>query len=80
MKTYEVLENCHYQGVTWRKGQTAILPQDPDWPERFRAVADIPGEATTTQTGVDSSVHDRSRKTKSDEASRQSGPLPPAKR
>ena len=37
MKSYIVLESCHYQGVTYRKGQTVSLPQDPQWPERFQA-------------------------------------------
>jgi len=38
MKSYLVLESCHYQGVTYRKGQTVSLPQDPQWPERFQAI------------------------------------------
>jgi hypothetical protein len=40
VKNYEVLENCHYNGVTWRKGETARLALDPDWPERFRLIGD----------------------------------------
>jgi len=47
MKSYIVLESCHYQGVTYRKGQTAILPQDPRWPERFQAVTGETADAVT---------------------------------
>jgi len=38
MKKYEILENCHYQGITYRKGQTVSLPEDPNWPDRFKAI------------------------------------------
>ena len=50
MKSYTVLENCHYQGVTWRKGQVAHLPQDPQWPERFKLV---PEESVSTSESYD---------------------------
>jgi len=52
MKDYRILENCHYQGVTYHKGKTARLPEDPKWPERFQPVgaqANPPAEAEAAE-------------------------------
>jgi len=48
MKTYEVLENCHYKDVTFRKGQKVRLPEDPKWPEVFKAMPDERPQASQT--------------------------------
>ena len=49
MQSYKVIENCHYQGVTYRIGQRVKLPEDPHWPERFKSVGDEAAPAAETQ-------------------------------
>jgi hypothetical protein len=61
MPKYEVLENCHYRGITYRKGQTADLPADPKWPDRFRRIAEAGGATIDNEEAAKLEAEEKAR-------------------